>query len=305
MTIVATQSSMDWTTRMQHRLWKTKVRIAGGIQRQKELRWKRNRSLLVNTTDDDCNGCDLITVFNYVMDAGCIDSIACIDSDADYPESSNRGSDASGYYYGYYENWTKVLGRFEGSSHTRTRGIDDVFIPVWLQVRPNQFTIESGRETGGDQYLSREWCAFPARTTPDQSFKKVREMINNLITRLKEDTFSEDEHKVCVILNWQRTLVHSSRLRWRIWQWKWRNFSPRYLIKSTTIFSWKWRNWFKTWFGSYSGNFSERLVWYRDVTTQQIAQRQICKRKYSMITTSTMRRRRQTKSLSRMFRTLN
>ena len=25
----------------------------------------------------------------------------------------------------------------------------------------------------GDQYLSREGCAFPARTTPDQSFKKV------------------------------------------------------------------------------------------------------------------------------------
>ena len=27
----------------------------------------------------------------------------------------------------------------------------------------------------GDQYLSG-WCAFPARTTPDQSFKKVREI---------------------------------------------------------------------------------------------------------------------------------
>ena len=28
------------------------------------------------------------------------------------------------------------------------RGVDEVFIPIWLQVRPNQFTIESGRETG-------------------------------------------------------------------------------------------------------------------------------------------------------------
>ena len=65
----------------------------------------------------------------------------------------------------------------------------------------------------GDQYLSRG-VRFPARTTPDQSFKKVREMINNLITRLKEDIFSEDEHKVCVVLNGQRTLVHNSRLRW-------------------------------------------------------------------------------------------
>ena len=55
-----------------------------------------------DTTDDDCNGCDLIPILNYVMDAGCIDSIACIDSDADYLESSNRGSDASGNYYGYY-----------------------------------------------------------------------------------------------------------------------------------------------------------------------------------------------------------
>ena len=42
-----------------------------------------------------------------------------------------------------------------------------------------------------------------------------------------------------------------------------------------------------------------------DVTTQQIVQRQVYKRKYQMRTTSTMRRRRQTKSLSRMFRTLN
>ena len=37
-------------------------------------------------------------------------------------------------------------------------------------------------------------CAFLARSTPDQSFIKVREMINNLITRLKEDTFSDTEH---------------------------------------------------------------------------------------------------------------
>ena len=43
-----------------------------------------------DTTDDDCNGVDLITVFNYVMDAGCIDSIVCINSDADYSETSSR-----------------------------------------------------------------------------------------------------------------------------------------------------------------------------------------------------------------------
>ena len=63
---------------------------------------KPQQIIACDATDDVFNGVDLIKVFNYVMDAGCIDSIACIDSDADYPESSNRGSDASGYYYGYY-----------------------------------------------------------------------------------------------------------------------------------------------------------------------------------------------------------
>ena len=57
----------------------------------------------------------------------------------------------------------------------------------------NLITIGSSRETGRS-VLEQGRCVFPARTTPDQSFKKVREMINNLITRLKEDTFSEDEH---------------------------------------------------------------------------------------------------------------
>ena len=42
---------------------------------------KTQQIIACDTTDEDCNGVDLITVFNYVMDAGCIDSIACIDSD--------------------------------------------------------------------------------------------------------------------------------------------------------------------------------------------------------------------------------
>ena len=52
-----------------------------------------------DTADDGCNGGDLFTVFNYVMDAGSID---CIENDADYPESSYAGcsSDYYGYYYG-------------------------------------------------------------------------------------------------------------------------------------------------------------------------------------------------------------
>ena len=62
-----------------------------------------------------------------------------------------------------------------------------MFIPIRLQVRPNQFGVESGREIGGDQYLRREG-AFLARSTPDHKsyrFIKVREMINNLTTRLR------------------------------------------------------------------------------------------------------------------------
>ena len=45
-------------------------------------------------------------------------------------------------------------------------------------------------------------CAFPARSTPDHKsyrFKRVREMINNFTTHLKEETSEDIEHKVwCV-----------------------------------------------------------------------------------------------------------
>ena len=51
---------------------------------------KTQQIIAYDTTDDDCNGVDLITIFNFVMDAGCIDSIACINSDADYSETSSR-----------------------------------------------------------------------------------------------------------------------------------------------------------------------------------------------------------------------
>ena len=111
--IVATQSSIDW-------------RISGATspvkdQGQNCLIYSTTEGIVVktqqiiacDTTDDDCNGCDLITVFNYVMDAGCIDSIACINSDADYPESSNGGDGGSGYYngycYGYYYGSEQAL----------------------------------------------------------------------------------------------------------------------------------------------------------------------------------------------------
>ena len=63
---------------------------------------KTQQIILVIQLENDCNGVDLITVFKHVMDAGCMDSIACINIDVDCPDLSNRGSDASGYYYGYY-----------------------------------------------------------------------------------------------------------------------------------------------------------------------------------------------------------
>ena len=36
---------------------------------------KTQQIIAYDTTDDDCNGVDLITILNCVMDAGCIDSI--------------------------------------------------------------------------------------------------------------------------------------------------------------------------------------------------------------------------------------
>ena len=49
-----------------------------------------------------------------------------------------------------------------------------------------------------DQYLRRGICAFPARTASDHKlnrFNKERDMINNLITHLKEETSEDAEHK--------------------------------------------------------------------------------------------------------------
>ena len=57
--------------------------------------------------------------------------------------------------------------------------------------------VESGRETKRS-VLEQGRCALLARPTPDHKsdpFKKEREMINNLINRLKEKASSEAEHK--------------------------------------------------------------------------------------------------------------
>ena len=95
----------------------------------------------------------MITFFNYVMDAGCIDSIACIDSDADYLESSNRGSDAGGYYYGYYYGSEQALRREKleeliKCSYQSGTKFDQASLQLKVVVKL------------GDQYLSRRSALF-------------------------------------------------------------------------------------------------------------------------------------------------
>ena len=182
-------------------------------------------------TDGGCNGGDLLTVFKRVMDAG------GIDSDADYPVSSNGGDGGIGYLYGYYcESEQKHLAE---SKFRLISELEDLMT-----------------------------CS---------SFKKVREMMNNLSTRLEEEASSEAEHKgwcdTELTTNTQTIEEKTATVEKlhaavdelevsmeKIWQWKWRNSPP-------------------------SCPDSER--------------------KYPIRTPSVMRRRRQTKRPSMMCRTLN
>ena len=50
----------------------------------------KTQQIIAYDATEDCNGVNLITIFNFVMDAGCNDSIVCINSDADCPETSSR-----------------------------------------------------------------------------------------------------------------------------------------------------------------------------------------------------------------------
>ena len=168
--IVATQSSTDWCNRSATSLVKDcwMYSTTEGIA-VKAQQISTQQIIACDTTDDDCNGVDLITVFNYVMDAGCVD---CIDSDADSPESSNGGSGGSDYYYGYYygseqkhlvESKCHFISELEDlmkCSYQSGYNFDQVSLP-----------IESGHETGRSA-PEQERCAFPARPNPDQSFKR-------------------------------------------------------------------------------------------------------------------------------------
>ena len=109
MTIVVSQSSIDWRISDATSPVNDQGQNCRMYSTTEGIAVKTQQIIDCDTADEDCNGCDLITVFNYVMGAGCIDSIACIDSDADYPESSNRGSGGNSCYYGYYYGSEQAL----------------------------------------------------------------------------------------------------------------------------------------------------------------------------------------------------
>ena len=107
--IVATQSSIDWISSDATSLVKDQGQNCRMYSTTEGIAVKTQQIIDCDTTDEDCNGVDLITVFNYVMDAGCIVSIACIDIDVDYTESSNEGDGGYCYYYGYYYGSEQAL----------------------------------------------------------------------------------------------------------------------------------------------------------------------------------------------------
>jgi len=108
--IAATPSSIDWSTSGATSPVKDQgqcgscwaysttegIESAVYMAQGKMVELSPQQIISCDTTDGGCNGGDLPTAFKYVMDAG------GIDSDADYPESSNGGGGGSGYYYGYY-----------------------------------------------------------------------------------------------------------------------------------------------------------------------------------------------------------
>ena len=132
--IVATQSSTDWSTRSttgatslvkEHDQYNSswKYSTTEGTEsvefkaEGKMVEISPQQIISCDTADDDCIEGDLITVFNHVMDA------ESIDCDVDYPESSNGGCGGSG-----------LLLKCRSSEMRRTRGVDEVFISIRLQV---------------------------------------------------------------------------------------------------------------------------------------------------------------------------
>ena len=100
--IVVPQSSTDWSTRSatgatssvkEHDqfdscwMYSTTEGTESAVfkAQRKMVEISPQQIISCDTTDDDCNGGDLLTVFNYVMGA------ESIDGDVDYTKSSNVG----------------------------------------------------------------------------------------------------------------------------------------------------------------------------------------------------------------------
>ena len=126
------------------------------------------------------------------------DGYLCIDSDADYPESDNGEGDDSGYYYSYYYgSEQKYLEELKFRLISELEVLMTCSYQFGTKFDQASLQVESGHETGRS-VPEQGGCAFPARTTPDHksnSSNKEREMINNLITHLKEEASEDVEHK--------------------------------------------------------------------------------------------------------------
>ena len=78
---------------------------------------------------------------------------------------------------------------------TRNRAMENVVVTTTATTA--EVNKLCGRKTGRS-VPEQGGCAFPARTASDHtsnSFDKERDMINNLITHLKEETSEDAEHK--------------------------------------------------------------------------------------------------------------
>ena len=251
---------------MKHRLWKTKVRIAGCIQRQRELRWKRNTSLLVIQPMKIAMESiwsqfstvwwmqEVLTVL-HVSTATLITRSRAIEKVMLVATTTATTTEVN-------KLWDEKSSRNWWSVHTNlvTSSTKSVYNWKW-SWNWRRSVPEQGR------------CAFPARSTPDHKsyrFINVRKMINNLITRLRRHSPRTNTRFVWYWTDNERSSTAQDfdgkfgngigeTLRPSVSSSRQRSFreseeiDPRPDLEAS------------------SGDFSERLVWYR-VVHQQIAQ---------------------------------
>ena len=116
---------------------------------------------------------------------------------------------------------------------TRNRAMEDVVVTTTATT--TEVNKLCGRETGRS-VLEKGEMRFTARTASDHksnSFNKERDMINNLITHLKEETSEDAEHKGWC--NTELTTNTQKRERKRLQPWRsstilWTNSMLRWTI---------------------------------------------------------------------------